>query len=89
MSINKQVKEEIIQKHQAKPGDTGSSEVQVAILSHRISELTEHFKIHKKDNHSRTGLIKLINRRRKLLSYVKSSSEERYLKLIGELGLRK
>ena len=89
MSINKQAKFEVIKKYQTASSDTGSCEVQVALLTTRISQLTEHFKIHKKDKHSRLGLIKLINKRRKLLAYVKGKSQERYLKIIGDLGLRK
>ena len=69
--------------------DTGSPEVQIAILSKRISNLTEHFQSHKKDNHSRTGLMRLINQRRSLLAYLKKSNKESYEKLIEKLGIRK
>lgn len=89
MSITAGRKAELIQKFAQKDGDTGSPEVQVAILSERISNLTEHFKTHKKDNHSRRGLLKLVSQRRRLLDYVKRSNEGRYQKLIDELGLRR
>ena len=89
MSITAGRKAELIQKFAQKDGDTGSPEVQVAILSERIANLTEHFKTHKKDNHSRRGLLKLVSQRRRLLDYVKRSNEDRYQKLIDELGLRR
>ena len=89
MSITAELKQELINEYAVKEGDTGSPEVQVAILSSRISTLTEHFKDHKKDNHSRRGLIKMVNQRRKLLDYLKSKDAERYQTLIGRLGLRK
>lgn len=89
MSITPEEKSRLIGEYGNAEGDTGSPEVQVAILSTRIAALTEHFKVHKKDNHSRMGLYKLIARRRKLLDYVKSRDEERYRKLIGRLGLRR
>jgi small subunit ribosomal protein S15 len=76
-------------EYATKPGDTGSPEVQVAVLSERISNLTEHFKTHKKDNHSRRGLIKLVSQRRRLLDYVKANDVARYQALIGRLGLRR
>jgi len=82
-------KEQIIKKFQRAPMDTGSSEVQIALLTFRIKELTEHFKEHKKDHHGRMGLIKLVNRRKKLLSYLRENSPEKYTTLIGELELRK
>jgi small subunit ribosomal protein S15 len=82
-------KREIITKFAKKEGDTGSPEVQVALLSDRISSLTEHFKIHKHDHHSRQGLLKLVSRRRSLLNYLKTKDLARYKTLIGELGLRK
>ena len=89
MSITPGRKAELIKKFAQKEGDTGSPEVQVAILSERISNLTEHFKGHKKDNHSRRGLLKMVSQRRRLLDYVKRNDEARYQKLIGELGLRR
>lgn len=80
---------EIIDKHKRAPGDTGSSEVQVALLTQRILDLTEHVKVHKKDHHSRRGLLKLVGQRRRLLNYVKSNDVGGYRTLIAELGLRK
>ena len=89
MSITVEEKARVIQEFGAKSGDTGSAEVQVAILSSRIATLTEHFKTHKKDNHSRRGLLKLVAQRRKLLDYLKKKDEARYTTLIGKLGLRR
>ena len=89
MSITAERKAELITSHARKAGDTGSAEVQVAILSERISNLTEHFKTHKKDNHSRRGLLKLVSQRRRLLDHLKSSDEGRYQSLIDTLGLRR
>ncbi|MBI1340362.1 30S ribosomal protein S15 [bacterium] len=89
MSITTEQKAELIKKFAKTSGDTGSPEVQVAILTHRISHLTEHFKEHKKDNHSRRGLLKMVSQRRRLLDYVKSRDEARYQALIKELGLRR
>jgi small subunit ribosomal protein S15 len=89
MSITPERKAELIQKFAAKAGDTGSPEVQVAILTERITNLTEHFKDHKKDNHSRRGLLKMVSQRRSLLDYVKRKDVERYQKLITELGIRR
>ena len=89
MSITPEKKQEIIKEFGQAAGDTGSPEVQVAILSHRIANLTEHFKGHKKDNHSRRGLLKLVAQRRKLLDYLKKNDEARYAKLIERLGLRR
>ncbi|MCK0069300.1 MULTISPECIES: 30S ribosomal protein S15 [Kordiimonas] len=89
MSIAADVKEQLIKEYAVKEGDTGSPEVQVAILTSRITTLTEHFKDHKKDNHSRRGLIKMVNQRRKLLDYLKGKDQERYKSLISRLGLRK
>lgn len=89
MSIAADVKEQLIKEYAVKEGDTGSPEVQVAILTSRITTLTEHFKDHKKDNHSRRGLIKMVNQRRKLLDYLKGKDVERYKSLISRLGLRK
>jgi small subunit ribosomal protein S15 len=79
----------IVKKHQRSQMDTGSSEVQVALLTGRIRELTEHFKAHKKDHHSRQGLIKMVNRRKKLLTYLRDTKPEIYGKLIADLELRK
>ena len=89
MSITAGRKAELIKKFAQKEGDTGSPEVQVAILSERISNLTEHFKDHKKDNHSRHGLLKMVSQRRSLLDYVKRCDEKRYQSLIDVLGLRR
>ena len=89
MSITAERKQELIKEYATKDGDTGSPEVQVAILSERISNLTEHFKDHKKDNPSRRGLLKLVSNRRSLLDYLKKIDEERYQALIGKLGLRR
>ena len=89
MSINRENKTKIIDEYARSEKDTGSLEVQIAILSERISNLTEHFQSHKKDNHSRTGLMRLINQRRSLLAYLKKSNKESYEKLIEKLGIRK
>jgi small subunit ribosomal protein S15 len=89
MTITLERKAELIKEYATNPGDTGSPEVQIAVLSERITNLTEHFKTHKKDNHSRRGLIKLVSQRRRLLDYVKSVDEKRYEALIGRLGLRR
>lgn len=89
MSIAPDVKADLIKKFARAEGDTGSPEVQVAILSYRISHLTDHFKDHKKDNHSRRGLLKMVSQRRRLLDYLKSRDEGRYQALIDELGLRR
>ena len=89
MSINADRKKEIIKDFATIEGDTGSPEVQVAVLTERIKNLTEHFKDHKKDNHSRQGLLKLVNQRRKILDYIKSKDEPRYEDLIAWLGLRR
>lgn len=82
-------KAEIIEKHGRGNADTGSPEVQVALLTARINDLQDHFKAHKKDHHSRRGLLKMVGQRRRLLDYLKGKSQERYKSLIGELGLRK
>lgn len=87
--ITQEQKKEIIQKFQLKDGDTGSPEVQVAILTYRINDLNKHLKIHKKDHHSRRGLLKMVGQRRNLLNYLKDKDIERYRTLIAELGLRK
>ncbi|MBN2645325.1 MAG: 30S ribosomal protein S15 [Desulfuromonadaceae bacterium] len=82
-------KQEIIKEFQSKEGDTGSPEVQVALLTERITYLTEHFRTHKKDHHSRRGLLKLVGQRRRLLDYLKSKDVERYRGLIERLGIRR
>jgi small subunit ribosomal protein S15 len=89
MSITAERKAELIHTHARTEGDTGSAEVQVAILSERISNLTEHFKTHKKDNHSRRGLLKLVSQRRRLLDHLNTSDTGRYKSLIETLGLRR
>jgi small subunit ribosomal protein S15 len=89
MTITPERKAELIKEYATKANDTGSPEVQVAVLSERISNLTEHFKGHAKDNHSRRGLIKMVSQRRRLLDYVKASDEKRYESLIARLGLRR
>ena len=89
MSITAEHKSALITEYATKQGDTGSPEVQVAILSERINNLTEHFKIHGKDHHSRRGLLKLVQTRRSLLDYVKRIDESRYKKLIDALGIRR
>ena len=89
MSITAEDKQRIMKDYATKDGDTGSPEVQVAVLSSRIATLTEHFKTHKKDNHSRRGLLKLVAQRRKLLDYVRGKDEARYQDLIKRLGLRR
>ena len=89
MSITAERKAEVIHTHARTEGDTGSAEVQVAILSERIANLTEHFKTHKKDNHSRRGLLKMVSQRRRLLDHLKESETARYQALIETLGLRR
>ena len=89
MSIAAERKVEVIKDYATKSGDTGSPEVQVALLSERIVNLTEHFKTHKKDNHSRRGLLMMVSQRRRLLDYLKGTDEARYEQLIQRLGLRK
>ena len=89
MSITPERKAELIKEYATKEGDSGSPEVQVAILTERITNLTEHFKGHKKDNHSRRGLLAMVANRRSLLDYVKRKDEERYKKLITSLGIRR
>jgi small subunit ribosomal protein S15 len=89
MSITPDRKAELIHTHARSEADTGSAEVQVAILSERIANLTEHFKLHKKDNHSRRGLLKMVSQRRRLLDHLKSSDEGRYTSIISTLGLRR
>lgn len=89
MSITAERKEALVKEHARHEGDTGSPEVQVSILSERIANLTEHFKDHHKDNHSRRGLLMLVNKRRSLLDYLKKKEQGRYEALIAKLGLRK
>lgn len=89
MSITAERKTALIKENATKPNDTGSPEVQVAILTARINHLTEHFKIHKKDNHSRRGLLKMVSLRRKLLDYVKRKNVQRYQNIIEKLGIRR
>ena len=89
MTITADRKAEVVKEHARQEGDTGSPEVQVAILSERIRNLTEHFKGHKKDNHSRRGLLMMVNKRRSLLDYLRKTDGQRYLDLIAKLGLRK
>ena len=87
--IRKEVKDEVIAKYATHEGDTGSPEVQVAILTYRINELTEHLRTHIHDDHSRRGLLKMVGKRRKLLAYLQAKDIERYRELIKKLGLRK
>ena len=89
MSITAERKEALIKEHARGSGDTGSPEVQVAILTERINNLTQHFKSHAKDNHSRRGLLMMVNQRRSLLDYLRKKDEQRYVDLIAKLGLRK
>ncbi|MEM7432501.1 MAG: 30S ribosomal protein S15 [Pseudomonadota bacterium] len=89
MSLSSEAKSNIIKEYSRGDADTGSPEVQVALLSARISELTEHFGEHKKDHHSRQGLLKMVNKRRKLLDYLKGKDQDRYRELISRLGLRR
>ncbi len=89
MSITPERKAELVKEYATKEGDTGSPEVQVAVLTERIKNLTEHFKGHKKDNHSRRGLLKMVSQRRRLLDYTRAKDEERYKSLITRLGIRR
>lgn len=89
MELHEQAKNEVITKFKTHDGDTGSAEIQVALLTRRIGYLTEHFKMHKKDHSSRRGLLKIVGQRRRLLDYLKRKNLDRYQKLIGELGIRK
>lgn len=89
MSITQERKDALVKEHGRAKGDTGSTEVQVAILTERIKNLTEHFKTHAKDNHSRRGLLMLVNKRRSLLDYLRTTEGDRYTALIAKLGLRK
>ena len=87
--ITKEMKNQIIKEYQLKEGDTGSPEVQIAVLTYRINDLNEHLKVHKKDHHSRRGLLKMVGQRRNLLAYLKDNDLDRYRELIARLGLRK
>jgi small subunit ribosomal protein S15 len=89
MATAKELKERIVGDYKTHGSDTGSSQVQVALLTQRINELTEHFKVHKKDNHSRRGLLKMVSRRRKLLDYLKRRDIDQYHQIIEKLGLRR
>ena len=89
MSLSSTLKKDVISKYQTHEGDTGSPEVQIALLTERIVHLTEHFKIHKHDHHSRRGLLMLVGKRRRLLDYLKAKDIERYRTVIKELGIRK
>ncbi len=89
MSISPERKSAVIKDNATKGNDTGSPEVQIAILTERINHLTEHFKLHKKDNHSRRGLLKMVSLRRQLLDYVKRKNEQRYQTIIDKLGIRR
>jgi small subunit ribosomal protein S15 len=89
MALSTEQKSTIIADHGRSDGDTGSAEVQVALLSARINELSDHFGAHKKDHHSRRGLLRMVNQRRQLLDYLKGKDQERYRALIGRLGLRR
>ncbi|MDD9938707.1 MAG: 30S ribosomal protein S15 [Myxococcales bacterium] len=89
MALSQQSKAQLIEKFRTHGSDTGSPEVQVALLTERIRQLTEHFKVHKKDHHSRRGLLMLVSQRRRLLDYLRGNSIERYRSLITELGIRR
>lgn len=89
MSITQEKKQELISKHQLHESDTGSPEVQIALLTERINHLTEHLKKHKQDHHSRRGLLKMVGKRRRLLNYLKDTTPERYRNIVSRLGLRK
>lgn len=89
MPLLQEMKTQIIEKHAQQKGDTGSPEVQVALLTERINGLQRHFEVHKKDHHSRRGLLKMVGKRRRLLEYLRGRSETRYKSLIEQLGLRK
>jgi len=89
MATVKEVKEKLVTDFQLHQNDTGSSQVQIALLTQRITELTEHFKVHKKDNHSRRGLLKLVSQRRKHLDYLKKTDIEQYHEMVKRLGLRR
>ena len=88
MKMDKETKAKIIADHAIKEGDVGSADVQIALLSHRINELTEHMKVHRKDKHSERGLVRLVNKRKKLMKYLNSEDHARYLKLMKKLKIR-
>ena len=89
LPVRKAAKTEVIKNNALKANDTGSPEVQIAVLTHRINHLTDHFKMHKKDNHSRRGLLKMVSQRRQLLDYVKRKEVKRYAAIIEKLGIRR
>jgi small subunit ribosomal protein S15 len=89
MTLTKEAKTQIIQEHARSEGDTGSAEVQIAVLTKRISDLTDHLKVHKQDHHSRRGLLMLVGRRRRLLEYLRREDIERYRAIVAKLGLRR
>lgn len=89
MSLNKDSKSKIIKANRVHESDTGSPEVQVALLSEKITKLTQHLKLHKKDNHSRRGLLQMVNKRRRLLAFLKKSDEDRYTNLVEKIGIGK
>jgi len=89
MTLTKEAKTQIIQEHARSAGDTGSAEVQIAVLTKRITDLTEHLKVHKQDHHSRRGLLMLVGRRRRLLEYLRREDIERYRAIVAKLGLRR
>jgi len=89
MTLSKEAKQDVIEKHRTHDTDSGSPEVQIALLTERIKYLTEHFKVHKKDHHSRRGLLKLVGQRRRLLDYLKNNKIERYRAIVKDLGLRR
>jgi small subunit ribosomal protein S15 len=89
MALTKEVKAEVVQQYRKHDGDTGSPEVQIAVLTNRITYLTEHFKLHKKDHHSRRGLLQLVGRRRRLLDYLRKVDDGRYRAVLDRLGIRK
>lgn len=89
MALTKEAKTEVVQQYRQHEGDTGSPEVQIAVLTNRIAYLTEHFKLHKKDHHSRRGLLQLVGRRRRLLDYLHDVDDSRYRAVLDRLGIRK
>jgi small subunit ribosomal protein S15 len=89
MTLTKEAKTQIIQEHARSAGDTGSAEVQIAVLTRRISDLTDHLKVHKQDHHSRRGLLMLVGRRRRLLEYLRREDIDRYRAIVADLGLRR
>ena len=89
MALTKEAKTNLVQEYRKHEGDTGSPEVQIAVLTHRITYLTEHFQVNKKDHHSRRGLLTMVSRRRRLLDYLRRHNEQRYKSLITQLGIRR